>query len=124
MKRLKYGNSKTYDGFDSKKEARRYQELLIMERAGKISDLKRQVKFVLIPVQREYSREIYTKGRKKGCFKPGKILERECAYYADFTYHTDDGRFVVEDSKGMRTKDYIIKRKLMLREYGIRIYET
>lgn len=76
MKRLKYGNSKTYDGFDSKKEARRYQELLIMERAGKISDLKRQVKFILIPVQREYSREIYTKGRKKGCFKPGKILER------------------------------------------------
>lgn len=108
--------------FDSKKEAKRYSELLLLEKAGAISDLKRQVKYILIPAQREFTNEIYKKGIKKGQFKPGKLLERECAYIADFEY-IENGKIVVEDTKGFRTKDYIIKRKLMLHVHGIRITE-
>ncbi|MDO4622632.1 MAG: DUF1064 domain-containing protein [Eubacteriales bacterium] len=122
----KYHSKKiTIDGitYDSKKEARRHQELLLLERAGEITNLERQVKFTLIPAQREYTNEIYTKGRKKGCFKPGKLLERECAYIADFVYREGD-RCVVEDTKGFRTPEYIIKRKLMLHNFGIRIKEV
>jgi len=121
----KYGSKKIeVDGiiFDSKKEAKRYQELLLLEKAGAIQDLQRQRKFILIPAQREFTNEIYTKGRKKGCFKQGKLLERECAYIADFLY-IENGKRIVEDTKGFRTKDYIIKRKLMLYMYGIRIKE-
>ncbi len=109
--------------FDSKKEATRYSELVLLERAGRIQGLERQVKFVLIPAQREFCNEIYTKGKKKGCFKPGKLLEKELSYVADFVY-TEDGKQVVEDAKGFKTKDYIIKRKLMLWVHGIRIKEV
>lgn len=120
MRRLKYGNAKTRSGFDSKKEERRYQELCIMERAGSISGLQTQVKYILIPAQREPP----TQGPRGGT-KPGKLIERECAYIADFVYtDTKTGAQIVEDSKGMRTKDYIIKRKLMLYVHGIRIHET
>jgi hypothetical protein len=122
----KYHSKKVEVGgiiFDSKKEAKRYSELLLLEKAGAITELQRQVKYILIPAQREFSNEIYTKGRKKGCFKPGKLLEKECAYIADFVYK-ENGRIVVEDTKGFRTKDYIIKRKLMLHEHGIRIKEV
>lgn len=121
----KYGNKKVeVNGiaFDSKKEAKRYTELLLLERAGAIHDLEMQKKFILIPAQREFTNEVYTKGNKKGHFKPGKLLEKECSYIADFVY-IKDGKIVVEDTKGFRTKDYIIKRKLMLHEYGIRIVE-
>ena len=97
--RAKYGNRKAViDGitFDSKKEA-----------------------------QREYTNEIYEKGPNKGRFKPGKLLERKCSYVADFVYwDLENNCMVVEDAKGMRTKEYIIKRKLMLYEYGIRIKEV
>lgn len=107
----KYNSKKTVvDGqqFDSKKEARRYQELLLLEKAGEIKNLSRQVKFVLIPSQRDEN---------------GKVVERECSYKADFTY--EEGiKTVVEDVKGFRTKEYIIKRKLMLWQYGIRIREV
>lgn len=107
----KYHSRKTVvDGqkFDSKKEARRYQELLLLEKAGVIKNLSRQVKFVLIPSQRDEN---------------GKVVERECSYKADFTY--EEGiKTVVEDVKGYRTKEYIIKRKLMLYQYGIRIREV
>ncbi len=123
----KYHSAKcVIDGivFDSRREARRYRELMLMQAAGQISRLQRQVKFVLIPEQREVTNEIYTRGPKKGCFKKGKILERECSYYADFGYWTADGQYVVEDAKGMRTRDYIIKRKLMLWKYGIRVKEV
>lgn len=95
--RAKYGNRKVVvDGitFDSKKEA-----------------------------QREHTNEIYEKGPNKGRFKPGKLLERKCSYIADFVYW-DGFEMVVEDTKGMRTKEYIIKRKLMLYKYGIRIKEV
>ena len=63
-----------------------------------------------------------TKGRNKGCFKPGKLLEKECSYIADFVY-IQNGNLVVEDTKGFRTEAYKIKRKLMLHVHGIRIKE-
>ena len=121
----KYGNRKvTVDGvaFDSKKEGNRYKELTLLEKAGIITGLRRQVKYVLIPAQREFCNEIYTKGKNKGRFRPGKLLEKECSYIADFVY-IQDGKTIVEDTKGFRTEAYKIKRKLMLKEYGIRINE-
>lgn len=108
----KYNNKKTtVNGrvFDSKKEAGRYKELLLLETAGAIKDLRTQVKFTLIPAQRD---EV-----------TGKVVERECSYTADFVYE-EDGKTVVEDVKGFRTKEYIIKRKLMLWRHGIRINEV
>lgn len=108
----KYNNKKvTVNGqvFDSKKEANRYKELLLLEKAGAIKDLRMQVKFTLIPAQRDEA--------------TGKVVERECSYKADFVYE-EDGKTVVEDVKGFRTKEYIIKRKLMMWRYGIRIREV
>lgn len=121
----KYNNKKVMvDGikFDSKKEAKRYQELKTLERAGHITDLKRQVKYVLIPAQYEPSDEVYVKGKDKGKQKKGRLIERECAYYADFVY-TENGKTVVEDTKGVKTPEYIIKRKLMLYVHNIKIKE-
>ena len=122
----KYHNRKyVCDGitFDSRKEARRYVELKAMQNAGIIQDLRLQVKFVLIPSQREESTSVYKSGKHKGEPKPGKVIECECSYYADFVY-LENGILVVEDAKGMRTKEYIIKRKLMLERHGIRIREV
>ena len=104
--------------FDSQKEYRRWCELKLLERAGRITDLERQVKYVLIPAQREPD----TVGARGGIIK-GKLIERECAYIADFRYK-QDGELTVEDTKGVRTPDYIMKRKLMLHVHGIRIKET
>lgn len=124
----KYGNKKVViDGevFDSKREAKRYQELKLLEKCGAISDLKRQVTFELLPAQKEKSTRVYTKGRKKGQPIEGKVIEKAVTYKADFVYtYTTTGKEVVEDVKGMRTKDYIIKRKLMLYRYGIKIQEV
>ena len=117
----KYGNKEvTVDNirFDSKREAQRYCELKLLEQAGEISGLRMQVKFVLIPQQREPD----IRGQRGGIHK-GKVIEKECAYIADFVYQKD-GETVVEDTKGFRTKDYIIKRKLMLYVHGIRIREV
>lgn len=117
----KYHNRKVRrDGltFDSRKEHRRYNELLLLEQAGEIKNLRRQVKFVLIPPQREPNII-----GPRGGVKKGKLLERECAYIADFVY-IQNGKTVVEDTKGVRTKDYVIKRKLMLYTQGIRIREV
>jgi hypothetical protein len=102
-KKSKYRNQKTeVEGelFDSKREAERYRELRLMEKAGEIVDLKRQVSFDLIV---------------------NEMLV--CRYRCDFEYTTKKGR-VVEDSKGHSTKDYVIKRKLMLACRGIRVLET
>ena len=103
----KYGAKKVIDPatgekFDSKKEFYRWCGLRLMERAGKIKDLKRQVKFELMPKQ-------------KG--------ERACYYIADFTYY-ENGQFVVEDCKGHKTEVYRLKKKLMLWVHGIKIKET
>ena len=106
----KYHSRKiTRDGitFDSAKEYRRWCELSLLERAGTIQGLQRQVKFELIPSQRI----------------DGKVIERPCTYFADFVY-TENGKMVVEDTKGFRTTDYIIKRKLMLWVHGIQIIEV
>jgi len=118
----KYGNRKIeVDGitFDSKKEARRYNELLVLLKAGEISDLQRQVKYVLIPSQREPD----TIGPRGGV-KSGKLIEHELSYVADFVYKDKDGMTVVEDSKGFRTEAYKIKRKVALYLLGIRIREV
>lgn len=114
MKQKYYNRKVTIDGetFDSVKEARRYQELKLLQRAGMIVNLDRQVSFELIPAQRI----------------DGKVVERACNYVADFTYlektKTGEWLTVVEDTKGFKTKDYIIKRKLMLHVHGIRIREV
>ena len=107
--------------FDSRKEAARYQELKLLEKAGEIEDLKLQVKYILIPMQREED----TVGTRGG-IKRGKVIERECSYIADFVYKDPkSGETVVEDTKSpaTRTTEYIIKRKLMLHVHGIRIKE-
>lgn len=125
--RSKYGAKKVeVNGivFDSKKEARRYSELVILQKAGAISDLKRQVKYVLIPAQYMPTGEVYQKGAMKG-YPKKKMVERECSYIADFVYNLPGSTEpVVEDAKGMRTKEYIIKRKLMLHVHGIKIKEV
>lgn len=119
----KYQNKKTeVNGiaFDSLKEARRFKELKLIEKAGEIYDLQLQVKFELIPTQREP--DIIG---KRGGVKKGKVIEREVNYYADFTYKiTGTNELVVEDTKGMRTKEYILKRKMMLYFHNIRIREV
>lgn len=122
QKKSKYRAKKVeIDGivFDSKKESRRYVELKALQEAGVISNLKRQVKYVLIPAQREPD----TVGKRGGKIK-GKLIERECSYVADFVYKDGYGNTVVEDTKGMRTTEYIIKRKLMLYIRGIKIKEV
>lgn len=109
----KYRSKKiTVDGiiYDSKKEYRRHMELLLLEKSGAISDLKRQVKFELIPSQRDISTK--------------KVIERPLAYIADFVY-TENGKTVVEDVKGFKRSTayavFAIKRKLMLYVHGIRV---
>ena len=118
----KYRNEKvrTKDGetYDSRKEFRRAKELELLERAGEISNVRRQVKYTLIPAQRG-PEEIGPRGGKR----PGPLLERECSYIADFVYE-ENGETVVEDVKGIRTPEYKIKRKLMLWIHGIRIREV
>ena len=108
----KYGSEKVVvDGvtFDSRAEYRRWCELCLMAQAGEISSLQRQVRYELTPVQRD---------------EDGNVIERACYYVADFVYTDAQGRAVVEDVKGFRTKEYLIRRKLMLFLYGIRIQEV
>lgn len=102
----------TQDGkFDSVREFRRWQELKLMQKAGEIYELQRQVPFVLIPTQRDQL--------------TGKVIERECKYIADFTYRLcKNGRIVVEDAKGAKTEVYKLKKKIMLYRHGIRIKEV
>ncbi len=95
-------------GYASKKEHDRATQLRLMQRAGLISGLREQVPFQLIPSHR---------------FEDGS-LERACRYIADFVYTDNEtGHTIVEDTKGVRTKEYVIKRKLMLFIHGIRIKE-
>ena len=103
--------------YDSKKEYLRHQELRLLEQAGAISNLQRQVKFTLIPTQ-----YVDTFDPKTGKVKR-KCVERECSYKADFVY-VQDGKQIVEDTKGFRTPEYRLKRKMCLYLLGIRIKET
>lgn len=130
-KKPKYKNKKIFrDGewFDSVHEYKRYRELLLLQRAGKISDLCRQVPFELIPAQYEYipTGEFFVRGERKGQEKVKRVcIEQSVVYNADFVY-TMDGKTVVEDTKSdpTKTKDYIIKRKLILFLKGIKISEV
>lgn len=119
----KYRNQKVQvDGitFDSRREARRYSELKLLERAGQITDLELQKVYELIPAQYEtYARY----GKKGQRIKDGRrCLEKSCTYIADFVYK-ENGQTIVEDTKGMKTEVYNIKRKMMLYFYNIRIRE-
>lgn len=92
--------------FDSHREAGRYKELKLMQRAGLIRDLQLQEEFILIPA----------------CGK-----ERPAKYHADFSYiDTATGEKIVEDvkSRATRTKDYILRRKIMNWRYNIQIREV
>ena len=125
MPKSKYHSKKiTVDGrtFDSKKEYLRYCELALLEKAGQIENLRYQVKFQLLPSYIEtYPRYSEKTGKR---LKDGKrTIEKECSYIADFVY-TENGETVVEDTKGFRTTEYIIKRKLMLWVHHIKIKEV
>lgn len=114
----KYG-AKPTGGHDSKKEHNRAVQLRVMLRAGLISDLREQVSYELIPAQYGTCGKDFKGKTVKVC------LERAVHYIADFVYtDIETGQEVVEDTKGVRTKDYIIKRKLMLYVHGIRIKEV
>lgn len=106
-RRNKY-NARRCNGYASEKEYDRARKLRLMLRAGLISDLREQVPFLLIPSQ--------TNGEG--------VEERPVRYKADFVYTDNEtGQTVVEDTKGFRTPEYIIKRKLMLLVHGITIKE-
>lgn len=116
MPMTKYRAKKTVvDGitFDSKKEAARYRELKLLEKAGKIRNLELQKRFELIPVQRA----------------AGARTERAAYYIADFCYDEFNSGLnawipVVEDCKGVKTREYVLKRKLLRWIHGISIRET
>ena len=110
----KFRNKKiTVDGilFDSKKEAGIYGELKLLKANGEIKEFERQVKFELIPNQKD---------------EAGKVIERAVTYTADFVVTYPDGEVVVIDAKGNRALDakYPIKRKMMLYFHKIRIKEV
>jgi len=108
-KRNKYGNVPT-DGYHSKREAARAAELKLLLKAGKIKDLKEQVKHELIPAQYDEN---------------GRCVERSVSYISDFEYLDDKGVKHWEDVKGFKeSKTWILKRKLMLWIHGIRVKEV
>lgn len=115
--RTKYHNRKiTHDGdtFDSVREYRRYCELSLLEKAGVITNLERQVKFELIPAQKDRA--------------TGRVIERACSYVADYVYYDQNGKRHVEDVKGYKGGGayavFSIKRKLMLYFHGIVVEEV
>lgn len=108
IKTNKYHNNKIeYDGilFDSKKEMSYWIKFKLMEKSGKISDLKRQVKFILQPSY-EFN---------------GKTI-RQISYIADFTYIQDKQMHII-DAKGVKTEVYKLKKKMFEYKYGIEIEE-
>lgn len=108
---------------DSVKEAERCNELHLLLLAGEITDLDTQKEYELIPAQ-YCTEERYSKKTGKRLKDKRVLLEQACVYKADFVYHLKDGTLVVEDSKGMKTKEYRIKKKLMLWVHGIVLKET
>ena len=106
---MKYNSKKTIvDGitFDSRKEAGRYSELKLLEKAGEIKNLQLQPRFTL-----------------QESFKYQGKAERKIEYIADFQYEEKDGQIIVEDVKSEITKTplYRVKRKLFLKKYGEQI---
>lgn len=115
MKSNKYHAQRT-GRYASRKESRRAAQLKLWEKAGVISNLREQVSYELIPAQ--YG----TAGKDLKGREVRVCVERACRYVADFVYEMD-GQTVVEDTKGVRTKEYVIKRKLMLWVHGIQVRE-
>lgn len=128
--RPKYGNSKiknAYGTFDSQLEWGRFLFLSNREKEGEITNLRRQVEYLLIPAQ--YGTEIkHLKTKDK---EVRVLLERSCSYIADFVYERN-GETIVEDCKGEDKKykgrafstitaDFKIKKKLMLWVHHIQI---
>lgn len=119
----KYRNKKVaFDGitFDSKKEMYRYIRLKSMQEEGSISDLRLQVPYVLIPAI--YEDEIVTLKTKTKVVK--KCVQQAVKYVADFVYKDHYGYEIVEDTKGMRTEGYLLKKKMMRAFLGITIKEV
>lgn len=109
--RNKYGAKKIEvngEKFDSKLEYSRWCELVMLKKAGVISELKRQVPFILAPSVKFYD--------EKRSLPPMK-------YISDFTY-MENGVLVVEDAKGVQTPDFRMKRRLMITVHGIQIRLT
>jgi hypothetical protein len=119
--RGRYGNVKKVVGFDldgkqvtfdSGHEAKRWSELVLMQRAGEISGLSRQTVFRF----QIAGRELRYKAKKK--------LGRAVRYEADFDYFDETGTYVVEDAKGVRTREYKLKWALMQLFHGIEVKEV
>lgn len=117
----KYHNKRVeYDGkvFDSLKEKKRYCQLQLLEKQGMISNLRLQVSFELIPpIYEDEVVQLKTKTKIKK-----KLVQRATTYIADFVYDSD-GKTIVEDTKGFRTKEYELKKKMMRALLGIAIQE-
>ena len=135
-------DTKTIEKYDSTKEYDRWIELQRMQEEGRISDLRRQVEFEIIPAHvetvhvRDKAVAYWNAGivhfptkKEAEVFKPvykEVVIEQAAVYTADFVY-IEDGVKVVEDCKSEYTrkeKDYVLRRKLMLHVHGIRIVET
>lgn len=119
----KYGNKKAkHDGmvFDSRRERNRYIILSALQRAGEISDLRMQVTYELLPAIYEMEeKQLKTKVKMVQ-----RCAQRAVHYIADFVYKDKEGNEVVEDTKGMRTKEYLLKKKMMRALLGIQIKEV
>ncbi len=103
--RIDYRKVNKHQGYDSKKEARRGQELELLQCAGEIQNLKRQLKIELIPK-----------------FKRNGQTYRAINYIADF-YYEENGREIIEEVKGFETDVWKLKKKLILKftDYELRI---
>lgn len=121
MSYRKYKNKRVeYEGivFDSLKEKRRYCQLQLLEKQGIISDLRLQVSYELIPAIYE---DVIVRLKTKTKVKK-KLVQRATTYVADFVY-VQDGYTIVEDTKGFRTKEYELKKKMMRAFLNIEIHE-
>lgn len=121
--RSKYGNKKAKANgmvFDSRRERSRYYTLQTLEKAREISDLRMQVSFELLPaIYETVEKQLKTKTKLVE-----KCVQRAVHYVADFVYKDKNGNVVVEDSKGMKTKEYLLKKKMMRSLLGIEIKEV
>ena len=120
MRRHKYNAVRTWEQghwFASKREAARYQELLLLEKAGEITDIELQPRFPLCTLAPG-------NGRQSDVFN-GPSEVQVAVYVADFRYVDRQARdIVVEDVKGVRTAVYRLKKRFVEAQYGITISEV
>lgn len=128
MRNKYHAKKKTVDGitFDSTSEANYYEKYRDMEKAGEIQNLRLQVPYELIPaIWEEYDEVVHLKTKDKVVHRR-KLKQRAVTYIADFVF-TKDGIEYVVDVKGgprARTKEYLLKKKMMLALKGIEITEV